>query len=45
MESAWVVASDAASRQLSWIWCRGLSEFGSGSVDVSRDSIDNLEWF
>ena len=45
MESVWVVASDLTSRQLSLIWCWGLSEFGSGLMDVSRDSVENMEWF
>ena len=45
MESVWVIASDLASGQLFLIWCWGLSEFGSGLMDVSRDSVENMEWF
>ena len=45
MESVWVVASDLTSRQLFLIWGWGLSEFGSGLMDVSRDSVENMEWF
>ena len=45
MESVWVVASDLTSGQLFLIWCWGLSEFGSGLMDVSRDSVENMEWF
>lgn len=45
MESVWAVASDLTSRQLSLIWSWVLSEFGSGLMDVSRDSVENIEWF
>ena len=45
MESVWVVVSDLTSRRLSLIWCWGLFEFGSGLMDVSRDSVENMERF